>query len=80
MEEVAEALHAVALRVAHAALQQVAQRMLQVAEVHEIIGQVVEDVVRLERGDFLGAVPHRVPVSQRHVTSTRPRGGPIDGG
>ena len=69
LEEVTEALHAVALGVSHAALEQISERMLEVTEVHQVVGEVIEDVVRFERRDFLGAVPHRVAITQSHGAS-----------
>jgi hypothetical protein len=69
LEEVAEALHAVALWVSHPALEQVTERVLEVTEVHQVIGEVIEDVVRFERRDFLGAVPHRIAIAQSHGAS-----------
>ena len=69
LQQVAQALGAVAHGVAHAALQQVAQGVLQVAEVHQVVGQGVEDIVRVERRDFLRAVPLRVAISNDHGMS-----------
>ena len=69
LEEVAEALHAVAHGIAHAPLQQVAERVLQVTEVHQVVGEVIQDVVRFERRDFLGTIPHRIAIAQCHETS-----------
>src|SRR6185312_4687606 len=66
LQKVAQSLHALAVGVAHAALQQVTQRMLEVTEVHEVIGEVVEDVLGLERWHILSAVPHRIAESQNH--------------
>jgi hypothetical protein len=43
LEEVAEALHAVAVGIAHASLEKVAEGVLEVTEVHQVIGEVVED-------------------------------------
>ena len=66
LEQVAQALHAVAEGIAHAALQQVAQRVLQVAEVHQVVGQRVEDIVGVERRDLLRAVPFGVAEAEVH--------------
>ncbi len=77
LEQVPEALHAVAAGVAHPSLEEVAQRVLEVTKVHQVIGEVVEDVVRFERGDFLRAVPHRIAIAQSHGASSRPRGWPM---
>ncbi|MBK9342001.1 MAG: hypothetical protein IPN07_02915 [Dehalococcoidia bacterium] len=74
LEEVAKALHAVALGAAHAPLKQVPKGVLQVAEIHQVVGEVIEDVIRFERGHLLGAIPHRIAISQRHLASTRPPG------
>jgi len=76
LEEVAEALHAVAHGVAHAALEEVAEGVLEVAEVHEVIGEVIEDVFGLEGRDFLGAIPHGVAVAQGHGILRGARGTP----
>ncbi len=66
LEEVAKALGAVAHWVPHAALHEVAHRVLQIAEVHQVFGQVFEDIVRIERRNFLGAVPEGIAVAVRH--------------
>ena len=63
LQQVAQALRAVAHGVAHAALQQVAQGVLQVTEVHQVIGEGIEDIVRIEGRDFLRAVPLGVAIS-----------------
>jgi len=42
---------AVARVVAHAALQQVAQGVLQVAEVHQVVRQRIEHIIRVQRRD-----------------------------
>jgi hypothetical protein len=75
LQEIPQTLHAVAHGVAHAALEEVAKGVLEVTEVHQVVGEVIEDVVRFEGWDFLGAVPHRIAISQCHVTSVRPRDG-----
>jgi hypothetical protein len=76
LEEVAQSLHAVAVGVAHAALEQIAERVLEVTEVHEVVGEVIENVVRFEGWDFLGAVPHRVAEFLNHELppAARPAG------
>src|SRR3990170_853836 len=66
LEEVAQPLHALPQRVAQAALEQVAQRVLEVAEVHEIVREPGEDVVRVKRPDLLRAVPFGVAEAERH--------------
>ncbi len=60
VQQVAQPLHAAALLLLHAALHQVPQRVLQVAEVHEVVGQRVEHVARVQSGDLLCAVPFRI--------------------
>ena len=57
LEEVAQSLHALALLVAHAPLEEIPQGVLQIAKVHQVVGQRVEDVVRIEGRYFLGSVP-----------------------
>src|SRR5690606_11413896 len=42
------------------------QRVLQVTEVHEVVGEVVQDVVGTEVWDCLGAIPERVAVASGH--------------
>ena len=57
LEQVAQPVHAVAVRRAHAALHQVAQRVLQVTEVHQVVGQTLEHVVGVERRNLLSPIP-----------------------
>lgn len=68
LEEVAEALKAVAHGVAHAALEQVAHGVLEVAEVHEVVGERLEDFVGIEGRDLLRAVPFAVAESNHDVS------------
>src|SRR5207247_3519662 len=67
LEEIAEAFQALAERVAHAALKEVAEGVLEVAEVQEVIGQAGEDVVGVERRDILSAVPFGVAEAVSHA-------------
>jgi hypothetical protein len=67
LEQVAQALHALAHGVAHAALHQVPQRVLQVPEVHQVVCEGFQQVVRVERGDLLAAVPFRVAIGECHA-------------
>ena len=73
LQQVAQALHAVALLVAHPALHQVAQGVLQVAEIHDVVGQGLDHLVGVESRDRLRAVPFAVPVRQRHGPPRFPR-------
>ena len=57
LEDVAEAVEAGLAVWAQAALQHVAQGVLQVAEVHEVVGQALKEVVGVERRELLGPVP-----------------------
>jgi hypothetical protein len=57
LQEVSQALGAVPHLVAHAALHEVAQGVLQVPEVHQVVRQRVQHVVGIERRDLLRAVP-----------------------
>ena len=63
LEQVAQPLHTVALRGLHPALHQVAQRVLQVAKVHQVVGQRPEHVAGVERRNVLRAVPFGVAVA-----------------
>ena len=67
VQEVAQAGRAHALRAAHAALHEVAQRVLEVAEVHQVVGEGFQDVAGLEVADLLGAVPGGVADGEWHV-------------
>ena len=68
LQQVTQPLRALRAGVAHAALQHVAQGVLQVAEVHQVVGEALEDVVRVEFGDLLRAVPFAVPVAQHGLS------------
>ena len=46
--------------------QNVVDRMLQVAKVHQVVCEGVQDVIWIERWDLLGAVPFAVAVSNYH--------------
>ena len=50
---------------APAALHQAAERLGDVALGHDVVGELVEDLVRVEVGDLLGAVPARVAGAPR---------------
>src|SRR5207247_10783748 len=67
LEEIAEAFQALAERVAHAALEEVAEGVLEVAEVQEVIGEAGEDVVGVKGRDVLGAVPFGVAEAVAHA-------------
>ena len=69
LEDVPQPLHSLAERVAHPALQQVAQGVLEVAEVHQVIGQPGQDIVRVQGPDLLAAVPFRVAEAKTHSVS-----------
>ena len=71
VEQVAQSGRARSVRPAHPALHQVAQRVLQVAEVHQVVGEGLEDVTRLELGDLLAAVPCGVARKLRHGPAFR---------
>src|SRR5207245_11462498 len=53
--------------VAHAALEEVAEGVLEVAEVQEVIGEAGEDVVGVKGRDILSAVPFGVAEAVRHA-------------
>ncbi len=63
VHQVAQPGHVAAGRIAGppATVHQPAQRLGQVALGHDVVGERVEDLVRLEIGDLLAAVPGRVP-------------------
>ena len=71
LQQVTQSLHVVALGRTHAALHQVAQRVLQVAEVHQVIGKRVEDFRRFEVRNRLRAVPLAVAIADRHLRFLR---------
>ena len=60
LEQVAQTVHALAHGVAHAALHEVAQGVLQVAEVHQVVGKRLQQIVRIEVRDLLRPVPLRI--------------------
>ena len=66
MEQVTQARGAHPVGRAHATLHQVAQRVLQVPEVHQVVGQRLEDVPSVELRDLLGTVPDGVAGDLRH--------------
>ena len=57
LEEITQPLEPLAERIAHPPLQQVAQGVLQIPEVHQVIREGVQHVVWIERRDLLRAVP-----------------------
>ena len=57
LEEVTQPLETLAQGVAHAALKEVAQGVLEVPEVHQVVGERLQDVVGVERWDLLCPVP-----------------------
>ena len=63
VHQIAQAGHVAAGRVAGppATVHQPAERLGQVALGHDVVGERIEDLVRLEVGDLLAAVPGRVP-------------------
>ncbi|GBD13700.1 hypothetical protein HRbin24_01736 [bacterium HR24] len=76
LQEVAQPLHALAHGPPHAPLQQVAKGVLQVAEVHQVVGDGREELVRVEGRNLLRPVPLRVTVKPRHAIhpfAPRPR-------
>ena len=62
VHEVTEARHVPARRVARApaSLHQSTQRIGKIAIRHQVVGERVQDLVRLEIGDRLAAVPARI--------------------
>ena len=71
LEEVTEAFEALAEGVAHAALEEVAQGVLEVAEVQEVIGEAGEDVIGVKGRYVLRAVPFGVAEEVRHAAIIR---------
>src|SRR5206468_3716176 len=76
LEEVAETFETLAEGVAHAALEEVAEGVLEVAEVQEVIGKTGEDIVGVEGRDILRAVPFGVAEAVGHAAIIRPHPGP----
>ena len=70
LEQVAHALHVLALPVAEALLQQAAQRGVQVAVVQQVVGDLLEDRVGVEVEPDLGAVPAAVAEPRRRHDAT----------
>ena len=66
LEQVAHAVGAFTVGSADAALHHVAQRLLEVAEGEQVVGEGLEDVVGVEGGDVLRAIPLRVSESGGH--------------
>ena len=63
LEQVAQPGHLLAVGRAHAAAQQPAQRVVEVAARQQVVGQAGQQVVGVEVGELLGAVPLRVVVA-----------------
>ena len=61
LEHLADAVDAFAVGVAHAGLQQAAQRGVQVAVVQQVVGDLIEDVVGAELEPGLRPIPAAVP-------------------
>ena len=66
LEQVAHAVGAIAVGRADAALHHVAQGLLQIAEGEQIVGERLQDVVGVEGGNVLRAIPLRVSESGGH--------------
>ena len=67
VEHVAQARHLLAVGVAEAAPQQSPQRVVEVAPREEVVGEAGQQVVRIEVGELLGAVPLRIVVPGAHA-------------
>ena len=57
LQQVAHAVGAVAVGCADAALHHVAQRLLQIAEREQVVGERLQDIVGVERRNVLRAIP-----------------------
>jgi len=67
LEHLADALDALVVLVAEALLHEPAQGVVEVAVVQEVVGDLREDVVRVEIEPGLGPVPLRIVVPGRHL-------------
>src|SRR5207249_12208152 len=77
LEHLAHAHETVALAVAHALLEQAAQRRVEVAVVQEVVGDLVEECVRIEVEAALRAVPARVPERRLASAAVEPHEGRV---
>ena len=66
LEHVAQPRHLLAVGVAEAAAQQAAQRVVEITPGEEVVGEAGQQVVGVEVGEFLGAVPFRIVVAGAH--------------
>ena len=66
LQQIAQAVRPLPIRRAHAALQHAAQRLLQVAEIHQIVGQRLQHLVGVELGDVLRPIPLAVTEAVGH--------------
>ena len=57
LQQVAQPVRSVTVGRTHTALHHAAQRLLQVTEVEQVVGETLQDVVRVEFDDVLRAVP-----------------------
>src|SRR6185295_11109724 len=80
-EHLADALDPLAIAVVEALLEEAPQRVVDVAVVHEIVGDLAEQIVGVEVESFLCAVPARVAkdgdlagptTEERHARSVMP--------
>ena len=74
LQQLAKALHLVAVAVAHALLHEATEGGVDVAVVQEVVGEVVEQGVGIEIEPFLGAVPARVGEPTGHGRTLSPPG------
>ena len=63
VEQVPQARHLVAVAGVEAAAQEPPQRVVEVTTREQVLGEAGEQLVRIEVGEFLGAVPFRVVVA-----------------
>ena len=66
LQQIAQAVGTLAVGRAHAALQHAAQRLLEIAEVHQVVGQRLQYIVGVELGDVLRSIPLAVAEAVGH--------------
>jgi hypothetical protein len=74
VEHVAQPGHLLAIGVAEAASEEAPQRVVEVTAGEEVVGEPGQQVVGVEVGEFLGAVPFRIVVAGAHGRALLPAG------
>ncbi len=74
VEHVAQSWHLLAVGVAEAASEEAPQRVVEVTAGQQVVGEPGQQVVGVEVGELLGAVPFRIVVAGAHVRALLPAG------